>query len=86
MHPRAGSHASVVHTFPSSHFKGVPTHLPERHTSSVQALPSLHEFVSSGAYTHPVAGLHESSVHGLLSLHVTGSVAHRPATHASIVH
>jgi hypothetical protein len=71
--PFVGSHASSVHTLPSSQFgAGPPTQDPEAHLSEVvQALPSSQALVLS-AWLHPVAGRHVSSVQGFLSSQLVG--------------
>jgi hypothetical protein len=69
--PVEGLQASSVQALLSLQVTAVPlTQAPAEQTSPVvQALPSLHAFVSSATYSHkPVAGLQASSVHGLLSL------------------
>src|SRR5207249_1024255 len=62
--PVAGSHESMVQTFPSSQLRaGPPVHRPfEQASPVVHALPSLQARVF-GACMHPTAGSQESVVH-----------------------
>jgi hypothetical protein len=76
--PVAVLQESSVQAFESSHVIVVPVHAPAWQRSAlVQALPSLHVFVSSFVYVQPEMGLHASSVHALLSLQTSGV----PPTH-----
>jgi hypothetical protein len=69
--PTAGSHASVVHGFPSSTFGAAPAeHVPAAlHVSApLHAFPSEHDVpAASGVCTTPVAGEQLSAVHGFPS-------------------
>jgi hypothetical protein len=87
VHPMAGSHESVVHTFPSSQSgPGPPMHRPPEQVSEVvQADPSSHG-LALGACAHPVAGSHESSVHTFPSSQFgAGPPAQAPPEHVSDV-
>jgi hypothetical protein len=82
--PLIESHASVVHTLPSSIGSGVPAvHVPEPlHVSApLQTFPSEHdEPAGAGVWLTPVAGLQLSVVHGFPSS-TTGGV---PATQVPV--
>src|SRR5437870_4991687 len=85
--PVAGSHESVVHTFPSSQLRaGPPVHRPfEQVSPVVHALPSSQASVF-GAWTQPLPESQESSVQGLPSSQSSdGPPTHAPAAHVSAV-
>ena len=71
--PVDGLHESLVHTLPSSQFRGLPApQLPPEHWSpTVQALPSLHDAVLL-VFTQPVAP-QLSLVHGFPSSQPAGA-------------
>src|SRR5439155_24612025 len=87
--PVAGSHESVVHTFPSSQLRaGPPVHRPlEQVSPVVHALPSSQARVFA-ACTHPTAGSQESVVQTLPSSQASGGPPwHAPFAHVSrVVH
>ena len=81
--PSVVSHESSVQTLESLHEMVVPRHVPDAQWSApVQALLSLHVFVSSFVALQPRTTSQVSSVHALPSSHTVAG----PGTHALFAH
>ena len=82
--PLAGSQTSELQALPSSQVPGVPLQLPPEHTSVVQAMPSSHGPLLSGACVQAPDLLSQlSAVQGLESAQLMALPLHLPFVHAS---